>query len=318
MKKLIATLLVCCMLLTQVALIAVADAADQGTDSTVQYALLDKTGKNTVAMGEQAVSGLTAAQAIEKLSACSDAAAAWYQDASGNYLPAFAFNRTQNKLYPYAPWDEAANDLAAILDEASPNDTVLLGTSYEDEELVIEEDVTLDLHGNTLVMDLLFADGNVVDSTDGEGLLIGFTMQLNPENPQFPLYDNEANGHRLYNYYVKSAGTQVRTENTVTFGYRLNFTNEAAYTLLQNSNADTAGLDYRVKLTCNDTVITYVFTPEMIARYADYALSGKTPAFTLTVKGLDNLTAGDVLTTVSTAASPLLVTASGSKNEYTR
>jgi len=287
------------------------------SDDTLEYALLDSTGANSVAMGSQAVSGLTAAQAITALNANGSTDADWYKNSSGVYVPAFAYNQTQNKIHPYAPWDPAANDLAEILENTANGDTLLMGTSVETADLVINSGVTLDLAGHTLTTESLFADGWVTDSTDGNALLVDSTIQLAQNNPQFPLYDSDADGYRLFNYEVASAGSQQKTADTVTFGYRLNFTSQQAYTLLQ-SNADQTGMDFSVNLTCGETEITYVFTPELIATYADYMLSGRTPAFTLTVKGLDALTAGTALDTVPTAESHLLVAASGSKNSYIR
>ncbi len=203
------------------------------------------------------------------------------------------------------------------VETAQSGETVVLQTDAAETELnlSLNAGISLDLNGNTLTVDTLFADGAVTDSTDGAGRLVTGTLQLSPNNPQLALYNGSA--YRLFNGEVTSNGQVAVNENTVKFGYRLNFTNPEAYTLLQNGNASAAGLDYRVTLTQGTTQITYVFTPEMIARYANYKLNGSNPAFTLTVTGLDSLADGDLLTTAPTATSNG-VEKTGTANDYTR
>jgi len=200
---------------------------------------------------------------------------------------------------------------------AQSGDTVTLQVNAEEagQTLSLNTGITLDLNGNNLTVNALFADGAVTDSADGAGKLVAGTLQLSPNNPQLALYNGSA--YQLFNSQVTSDGQVTVNENAVRFGYRLNFTNPEAYALLQNNNATAAGLDYRVTLTQGTTNITYVFTPELITRYANYKLNGSNPAFTLMVTGLDSLTAGDLLTTVP-AATASGVEMAGTANDYTR
>ena len=99
------------------------------------------------------------------------------------------------------------------------------------------------------------------------------------------------------------------------FGYRINFTNDDAYALL-NANAESDLVTFTVNLTCDtlDAPITYVFPASMVDRYVTYKQEGKNPAFTLLVTGMDSLPENTKVTTVPTLTSVTGVARSGAEN----
>ncbi len=251
----------------------------------------------------------TEAEAITKLNANGQNFADWYKNAEGDYVLAYAYNETQGKIYPYTPWTGEAPSLDTVLADVQEGDKVNLGIDFTYGNLVVDN-YTLDVYGNTLTTTSLMADTDVVDASNGRGMIKG-DIALAAANKQITLKDGE--GYRLFDYEVKAVGLQEK-ENAVKYGFRLNFANDDAYALLA---ADTTAT-FTVKLTATALAepITYTFDAYLINAYADYLAAGKNPAFTLLVSGLDNLTATDTLTTVATIASTTGVSGASAANAY--
>ena len=115
----------------------------------------------------------------------------------------------------------------------------ILMADSETTGFVVQEGVTLDLNGKTVTGSGIFAAGKIVDSSDGNAVIKtakgGISVAV--DNPQMPLYDGT--GYRFFNYALQTF-EHIPGENSATYGVHLDFTNNAAYTILseQGSGSD--------------------------------------------------------------------------------
>lgn len=166
--------------------------------------------------------------------------------------------------------------------------------------VAVEDGAVLDLNGKTLNLGTgsLVGNGHVIDSADGEGLVkieyLAESQMANfaPDNPQLPLYDSAKTGYRLFNTEVIAVGTKEATTDSCKYGFKVTFTNSAAYALLKD-------VDY------NDTTVAFELDtarldeahrscPLVDAKLADYAQKMiDTPdtnwVITLKITGLEKL-----------------------------
>ena len=201
---------------------------------------------------------------------------------------------------------------------------------------VVPAGVTLDLNGHTLTSENILAFGQVVDSSNGNGMLAidkkdrnAFAI-LNTENEFLPLYDTAKAGYRFFTYEVISRGTRtVNTGNTVTalkFGIHLDFANADAYRLLADSaNADVEmTFDLLVSFPhANSATMIYTIPALGLHNYADAIRNGTGNTLIIKVNGIDqvaskvtDLPAGAVIKAHSAIHSGTGVTQDSVKETY--
>ena len=201
---------------------------------------------------------------------------------------------------------------------------------------VVPAGVTLDLNGHTLTSENILAFGQVVDSSNGNGLLAinkkdrnAFAI-LNTENEFLPLYDTAKAGYRFFTYEIISRGTRtVNTDNTVTalkFGIHLDFANTDAYRLLADSaNADVEmTFDLLVSFPhANSATMIYTVPAWGLYNYANAIRNGTGNTLIIKVNGIDqvaskvtDLPAGAVIKAHSAIHSGTGVTQDSVKETY--
>ncbi len=183
-----------------------------------------------------------------------------------------------------------------------------------DEGLLIPDGVTLDLKGYELAVSTLVAnigESNLIDSTDGEGLIVIARDQLalGEKNQQLPLYDINNGGYRLFNCEITHQMKELESEGKkeLKFGSMLSL-NERALELLKDPTAAgvTMRMDIPMVVNGETKTLVYDFKPATIAKYAEMMLDnpeGKTWAIVLTVYGIEKLESD-----ITLSASPILRT----------
>ena len=197
---------------------------------------------------------------------------------------------------------EFANAWAA----KQPGDTVTLHqdvtASYN--LLNVPAGVTLDLNGHTLKSENILVFGDVIDSTNGNGLLginkndrAAFAI-LHSENDFLPLYDTAKTGYRFFSYDIVNRGIRTITaDNAVTalkYGIGLNFANTDAYRLLTDSaNADVQlTIDLSVHLPhANASDLIYTFPGWAVNNYASAVLNGTGNTLVIRIGGIEKIAA---------------------------
>jgi len=207
---------------------------------------------------------------------------------------------------------------------------VTMGQDVEIEERFLEvpAGVTLDLNGKKLTVDNIFAFGNIIDSTDGNGRLVISNdktqafVGLQETNSYLPLYDT--NCYRFFSYEVINAGWRDHAshpdkveENAMQFGIKVFFNSEKAYELLQadgtlvlDLNIDGRNIPYKF----NASTMTKLY--EKVTANEESWNKRSSAAITLTMSGLNSLESGAVITAVPTLSSAG-VAGTGSVSEYT-
>ncbi len=169
--------------------------------------------------------------------------------------------------------------------------------------LVVPAGVTLDLNGHTLTVPYFMSFGNVVDSTDGDGLIkVGKNTpssfaKLQAENTYLSLYDTPHNGYRFFSYDIENLGVKEfkNSDDVVTslkYGIRLHFQNTNAYTLL----SDAANADVNLIFTftirypnATSNTLLYTFSHSTLSTFAQQYVNSPDKAITLTVSGMESL-----------------------------
>lgn len=186
--------------------------------------------------------------------------------------------------------------------------------------------VTLDLNGNKLTANNLISFGNVIDSTEGKGGLVisndkaQALVYLQENNAAFPLYDTDH--YRFFTYRVVNGGTKAvdGDANAVKYGVKVLFNSLDAYRLLADeANADASLM---INMTIGTQNVPYKFnrstllalyntiSEKGIANNASYAIS-------LTIRGLDQLESGTVISAAPALYSARDVFAVGDAVAYT-
>lgn len=161
----------------------------------------------------------------------------------------------------------------------------------------IKTGVTLDLNGYVLEADFIMAaSGQVIDSTEGQGLLKvnDSEILLNKANPNLPLFDSDAAGYRLFSYEfdvmrVYQSATDVAA-NKVGFYFNLKFSAAKAYELLKGTEH---GLSIYVPIKVGvDTDWQYVKL--LTSTVQDWVAKGHIVYF-VKLRGVDGLESGTVV-----------------------
>ena len=145
-----------------------------------------------------------------------------------------------------------------------------------------------------LTLDSLASFGQIIDSVGGGGVIVQ-NLEIT-SNDWLPIQDN-AGCYRFYEHETNNLGSQDTTESTV-FGFTLDFTDSTAYDLL----AECEDVQLAVTLTAGEKSQTYAFSQELVAQYVALLKKYPTmqPCFKLTVTGMDQLSAGTVVTVTPT------------------
>ena len=145
-------------------------------------------------------------------------AKATYKDTDGQYYTEYCKNVYDALGYTYEPGDKV----------------VVLQDSEEVRTLTHFPGVILDLNGKRVTIKRSFdSEGEIVDSADGEGLLIAKTFEFySAPALSMPLYDKEAGGYRFFNYSIQFAYDKKQFPGFWYFLAKIDFTNVKGYELL--------------------------------------------------------------------------------------
>lgn len=152
----------------------------------------------------------------------------------------------------------------------SANGEVVLTADYQEAEVVVPAGVVLDLNGHTVTADHFTVFGEVVDSTDGDGLILTGrdAMMFTYAENYLPIYDENSTGYRFFRYDFNSKGARSGSSsnpndtNTMRYGIHLRFTSIKAYELMAVGNG---GIDLYMDLEAasQSVKIAYRFKPEI-------------------------------------------------------
>ena len=156
--------------------------------------------------------------------------------------------------------------------------------------------VTLDLAGHELKATDFNAFGDVVDSTEGEGLLKlqEGSYGIRENNPSLPIYDSTAGGYRLYTYQYKELyAYEVAGQNTVQFWFELRFDNTDAWKLLASGATHGLRISSKYRFSEADGWTELLFNDAVIQKVAKLVVNdGRTQdeiGFYLNVTSIDLL-----------------------------
>ncbi|WP_297236149.1 hypothetical protein [uncultured Flavonifractor sp.] len=166
-----------------------------------------------------------------------------------------------------------AGMLSALLGKADSGTVRLLKDVTTNSSILVPAGVTLDLAGHELDASTTYfnAYGDVVDSTEGEGLLKlqdgSYAVQEN--NPSLPIYDSTAGGYRLYTYeYNELYANEVAGQNTVQFWFELRFDNADAWKLLANGATHGLRISSKYRFSEADGWTELLFNDAVIQKVA--------------------------------------------------
>ena len=201
---------------------------------------------------------------------------------------------------------------------AKSGETITLLKDATAADLIVSG-VTLDLNGYVLTANTITAiapQTRVLDSKDGVGGIKiakndenATNLNLNPSNPQLPLYDAEFDGYRFFNCTLEHRSRWKEENKKYQFGYVLKMS-DAAFALLKDSDSDNKldadiELVYTISLTVDgDEALnkTYVFNTGLMTQVAGNA------APTLSVIGFEEV--GEH-TIVLTSSNPMIESSTG-------
>ncbi len=175
--------------------------------------------------------------------------------------------------------------------------TLLQDTSIAERFGEVKADITLDLNGHSVTADNLVAFGQIIDSSDGKGVLITSQntaeafVSFQVENRALPLYDTDCGGYRFFSYRIINAGTKFDEADLswVKYGFKFVFHSMKAYELL--AREDNAAINVELKI--NGRSFSYRFSHKLAEQLyetvkKDFDRRGNY-AITLKIKGLDAL-----------------------------
>ena len=237
-------------------------------------------------------------------------------DMDGNTVRANSNNNTNQERLFVAGTDNSAKIGTVVLGE-----NVTMSANY-----TVPAGMTLDLNGNTFTAPSVYVAGSVIDSTQGDGLVVAQDgMTYAPaavDGGVMPLYDSAAQGYRLFDVTIKHATKTV--DGTVKFGTALvlggDEFNTKAYTLLQDPTNANVSLTFELSID-GDEPIYYDVNANVLTEYAGRLLADNnklnTTAIVLTVFGIEKMTDGMTLDCTPTLTSGTLAVAAGDTLRYT-
>ena len=189
----------------------------------------------------------------------------------------------------YASLDEA-------LKAAKDGETVKLLKDVEATQVLVTKG-TLDLNGKTLKVSYFMSFSDVIDSTDGNGLIeTGVQSFFTTNNSYLPLRDSAANGYRLFSYKLNKLG--VVEGSSTAFWFNIVFGGKKAYSLL-NTAGHNADLFIPMQIGSGNEWQYIKMNQSTLTKWTTPILNGTAPSkcgYYVNITGLDTLTSGTVLT----------------------
>lgn len=189
----------------------------------------------------------------------------------------------------YASLDEA-------LKAAKDGETVKLLKDVEATQVLVTKG-TLDLNGKSLKVSYFMSFSDVIDSTDGNGLIeTGVQSFFTTNNSYLPLRDSAANGYRLFSYKLNKLG--VVEGSSTAFWFNIIFGGEKAYSLL-NTAGHNADLFIPMQIGSGNEWQYIKMNQSTLTKWTTPILNGTAPSkcgYYVNITGLDTLTSGTVLT----------------------
>lgn len=189
----------------------------------------------------------------------------------------------------YASLDEA-------LKAAKDGETVKLLKDVEATQVLVTKG-TLDLNGKTLKVSYFMSFSDVIDSTEGNGLIeTGVQSFFTTNNSYLPLRDSAANGYRLFSYKLNKLG--VVEGSSTAFWFNIIFGGEKAYSLL-NTAGHNADLFIPMQIGSGNEWQYIKMNQSTLMKWTTPILNGTAPSkcgYYVNITGLDTLTSGTVLT----------------------
>lgn len=189
----------------------------------------------------------------------------------------------------YASLDEA-------LKAAKDRETVKLLKDVEATQVLVTKG-TLDLNGKTLKVSYFMSFSDVIDSTEGNGLIeTGVQSFFTTNNSYLPLRDSAANGYRLFSYKLNKLG--VVEGSSTAFWFNIIFGGEKAYSLL-NTAGHNADLFIPMQIGSGNEWQYIKMNQSTLTKWTTPILNGTAPSkcgYYVNITGLDTLTSGTVLT----------------------
>jgi len=205
---------------------------------------------------------------------------------------------------------------AALTEAAKTGATVKLVDDATETMVIVPNGTTLDLNGNVLTVNsMLIVLGSAIDTTEANGGLViagaaaGNVVFQNKAN-YLPVYDSTISGYRLFEYVLRTGKMPNETASNVSFVIGLEFTCSKAYEMIMDDDnvkvaIDLSWEDYRKQVVFAEPLIR-----ESVEGFGDIVLY-------VNVTGLDNLSAGTVLSAAATVVTDL-ITVSAEPKTYVK
>ena len=186
--------------------------------------------------------------------------------------------------------------LDEALKAAKDRETVKLLKDVEATQVLVTKG-TLDLNGKTLKVSYFMSFSDVIDSTDGNGLIeTGVQSFFTTNNSYLPLRDSAANGYRLFSYKLNKLG--VVEGSSTAFWFNIVFGGKKAYSLL-NTAGHNADLFIPMQIGSGNEWQYIKMNQSTLTKWTTPILNGTAPSkcgYYVNITGLDTLTSGTVLT----------------------
>ena len=186
--------------------------------------------------------------------------------------------------------------LDEALKAAKDRETVKLLKDVEATQVLVTKG-TLDLNGKTLKVSYFMSFSDVIDSTEGNGLIeTGVQSFFTTNNSYLPLRDSAANGYRLFSYKLNKLG--VVEGSSTAFWFNIIFGGEKAYSLL-NTAGHNADLFIPMQIGSGNEWQYIKMNQSTLTKWTTPILNGTAPSkcgYYVNITGLDTLTSGTVLT----------------------
>lgn len=261
--------------------------AKSGNDAVKAYNWEDKTASNFTVPDKVAISGGTFSSAVAP-EYCAEGFEP-KDNGDGTYGVQPDGNVAEIGSVKYASLDEA-------LKAAKDRETVKLLKDVEATQVLVTKG-TLDLNGKTLKVSYFMSFSDVIDSTDGNGLIeTGVQSFFTTNNSYLPLRDSAANGYRLFSYKLNKLG--VVEGSSTAFWFNIVFGGEKAYSLL-NTAGHNADLFIPMQIGSGNEWQYIKMNQSTLMKWTTPILNGTAPSkcgYYVNITGLDTLTSGTVLT----------------------
>ena len=261
--------------------------AKSGNDAVKAYNWEDKTASNFTVPDKVAISGGTFSSAVAP-EYCAEGFEP-KDNGNGTYGVQPDGNVAEIGSVKYTSLDEA-------LKAAKDRETVKLLKDVEATQVLVTKG-TLDLNGKTLKVSYFMSFSDVIDSTEGNGLIeTGVQSFFTTNNSYLPLRDSAANGYRLFSYQLNKLG--IVKGSPTAFWFNIVFGGEKAYSLL-NTAGHNADLFIPMQIGSGNEWQYIKMNQSTLRKWTTPILNGTAPSkcgYYVNITGLDTLTSGTVLT----------------------